>query len=181
MIRISLFITLLSLVLLTGCSVVEVNYDYDTEADFASLKKYDWLTISPELNSETLIAQRLENAINGNLQSKGFVFSTEDPDFVIALHGFKEFKRDVMYFQDSSYGGYREYGSHWYGGGVGVFEYEEGTIIIDFVSTTTKNLIWRGTGIGIVAPDLYPQARDERINKAIFELLENFPPSSKSN
>lgn len=166
---------MLLLALLPGCSTIIVNYDYDAETDFRSLKKYDWLAISQELESEHLVAKRLKNAITMNLQSKGFVHSAQDPDFVIVLQGSKEEKRDVINYSGSSYRGYRGYDTYW-GGHSEVYEYEEGTVVIDFISTATKKLIWRGTGTGVVEPYLSPQERNKRINDAISRLFEHFPP-----
>ena len=105
MVRLRSFIILLLLALLPGCSTIIVNYDYDAETDFGSLKKYDWLAISQELESEHLVAKRLKNAITMNLQSKGFVHSAQDPDFVIVLQGSKEEKKDVVHYPEPSYHG----------------------------------------------------------------------------
>jgi hypothetical protein len=177
MVGLRLLIILLLLALLPGCSTIIVNYDYDAEMDFTSLKKYDWLSVSEELEFEHLVAKRLKNAIAMNLQSKGILHSAQDPDFVIVLKGWKEEKKDVVHYPEPSYHGYRGYDNHWGGRGhTAVYTYEEGTVIIDLISTATKKLIWRGTGTGIVEPRLSPQERDKRINDAISKLLEDFPP-----
>jgi hypothetical protein len=175
--KIKIFLIITFLLLLSfGCSTITVNYDYDKEADFSSLKQYDWLESSQVIREDTLLEKRIKNAINKNLHSKGFILSTEKPDFLIALQGARELKRDVVDFGNTSHGRYTGYDRYWQDHHVEVFEYEMGTVIIDFISTATKELIWRGTGTGIIEPDLYPQARDKRINDAIFRLFENFPP-----
>ena len=180
--KIKLFSVLPILLLVSfGCSPVRVNYDYDADADFSSLKRYDWLESSLVIREEALLEKRIKNAITKNLQAKGFVLSTEEPDFLIALQGIRELKRDVVEFEHTTHRRYTAYDGHWQNHGVEVFEYEQGTVFVDFISTATKELIWRGTGTGVIEPDLSPQARDKRINHAIFDLLENFPPDLQSN
>lgn len=183
MIQLKLFITLLFFGFMTGCSTITINYDYDADADFSSLKRYDWLESSLVIREDAFLEKRLKNAIALNLRSKGYVHSTEKPDFLIALQGIREHKRDVIDYGHTTYGRYTTYNGYWrdYGhmrgfGGIEVIEYEQGTVFVDFVSIATKDLIWRGTGTGVVEPDLSPKARDKRINDAIFDLLENFPP-----
>jgi hypothetical protein len=180
--KIKLFLVITILLLLSfGCSTIKVNYDYDANADFSSLKRYDWLESSLVIQEEALLEKRIKNAITMNLQSKGFVHSTEEPDFLIALQGVREFKRDVVEFDHTTHGRYMSYDGYWQNHRVEVFEYEEGTVIVDFISIATKELIWRGTGTGVIEPHLSPQARDKRINNAIFDLLENFPPIEPAN
>jgi hypothetical protein len=187
MIQLKLFITLLFFGFMTGCSPITVNYDYDADADFSSLKRYDWLESSLVIREDAFLEKRLKNAITLNLRSKGYVHSTEKPDFLIALQGTREHKRDVIDYGHTTYGRYTAYNGYWrdYGhmrgfGGIEVIEYEQGTVFVDFVSIATKDLIWRGTGTGVVEPDLSPKARDKRINDAISELLVNFPPIEPS-
>ena len=182
--KIKIFLIITFLLLLSfGCSTITVNYDYDKEADFSSLKQYDWLESSQVIREDALLEKRIKNAINKNLHSKGFILSTENPDFLIALQGVKEHKRDVIDYGHTTYGRYTSYNGYWrdYGhmqgfGGIEVIEYEQGTVFVDFISIATKDLIWRGTGTGVIEPDLSPQARDKRINEAISELLVKFPP-----
>ena len=74
--KIKLFSVLpILLVLSFGCSPVRVNYDYDADADFSSLKRYDWLESSPVIQEEELSEKRIKKAITMNLRSKGFVHS----------------------------------------------------------------------------------------------------------
>ena len=69
------------------------------------------------------------------------------------------------------------YGRSWRDGHpIDVYEYEEGTLVLDFVDTKANEVIWRGYASAVTDPVLTPEAREKRINEAALKILENFPP-----
>jgi hypothetical protein len=95
-------------------------------------------------------------------------------------------KLDVTTFTYYDYG----YPSYYYGNrgfyhGAGswpvsdtyVYQYEEGTLLLDIVDPGTKKLIWRGTAKTEVNAEQSPEKKEARINKAVHMLIEQFPPS----
>ena len=155
-----------------GCATVSVNYDYDPDVNFTNLKTFNWLP-APKLNEKHgLVLNRVKTAVKRELESKGIVMVSDNPDFLIAIHGERQSKVSIT---DWGYSPGR-YGRYWGGGGIDVYQYEEGTLILDFVDADIKELIWRGTAIGIVDPDLSPEQRTENINNAVAKILEKFPP-----
>ena len=102
---------------------------------------------------------------------KGFRETTQDPDFLVAFHTGVQDKTDV---QSWGYGyGYWGMG----GGGVSTINYQEGTLILDFINPKTKKLIWRGVGKKVVSQKATPEKREKGINDAVEKILNQFPPS----
>jgi Domain of unknown function (DUF4136) len=60
---------------------------------------------------------------------------------------------------------------------IDVYEYEEGTFILDFVDAQSKELIWRGVAKGEVRNYASPVKRDKRINVVVQKVLSDFPPT----
>jgi hypothetical protein len=157
-------------VLTIGCSTLSVQYDYDPQADFASLKTFDWLPAPVDAEVSGLTVKRIKNAVTSQLEARGFKETSEDPNFLIALH---VGKKDRLAVTDWGYWGY-DY-LYW-GGGVDVYEYEEGTLIIDFVNARSKEPIWRGVARETLDPNPTPAKEEKRINEAVTKILKNFPP-----
>jgi hypothetical protein len=162
---------LLPLLFLFACSSVSTNYDYDTAYDFSKLKSYRWAKVAGRVEANPLIVQRVGAAVEAQLKAKGYVAAGGEPDFLVAPHVGRQSRIQVT---DWGYG----YGPHagWYGGGVDVYQYEEGSLIVDIVDARTKQLKWRGTATSIVDPDATPEERTQRINEAVAKIFEKFPP-----
>ena len=160
-----------------SCSAVyEVRYDYDQRADFTGLKTYDWLPIPDKADIESLDITRIKTAVNAELQAKGLIMTSDNPDLLIAEHlG----KKDKVKVRDWGYG-YAPYGGYWGGyrgsGGVSVYEYEEGSLILDFVDAESKKMIWRGVAKAEVDDQSTPDEREKLIKEAVQKILDNFPP-----
>jgi hypothetical protein len=165
-----MFLFLVSLVTFTGCSPYIVNYDYDMEYDFTGLNTFDWFD-TPHNTQDELIAKRVKSAVNRQLTAKGLSKVSENPDFLIAMHLVRQWKRDV----DLGYSSPR-YHSGWARHSVDVYEYEEGTLVVDFIDSDKRELIWRGSVSAVVDPDAGPEKREKRINEAVSKVLEKFPP-----
>ena len=164
----------LPLVLLFACSSVSTNYDYDTSYDFAKLKTYRWADIPSQADANPLVVQRVGAAVEAQLKAKGCAQADGAPDFLVATYVGRRTRIQVT---DWGYG----YGPHarWYGGGLDVYEYEEGTLIVDIVDARSKQLVWRGTATRIIDPEITPEERTERINEAVAKVFEDFPPPRK--
>ena len=175
---------------LFGCSTLQVNSDYDAAVDFSVLHSYDWLP-SPRIKSgdpaiqyDSLMEQRVKSAVEVQLAAKGFRRQAEHPDVLVTYHVAVDRKISVTYLNEL-YG----YGPGW---GVGyrrnmlhygypsseaiVTEYQQGTLIIDIVSASDKQLIWRGTASDEVYPDNSAEAREKRVREAVQKILALFPP-----
>ena len=69
-------------------------------------------------------------------------------------------------------------GDKYWGDGTSIeqFDIKEGTLVIDFVETKSKEMIWRGAATSA----LPPQPETEKIKKiareAVVKILQHFPP-----
>ena len=170
---------ILMVVFVVGCSTVyDVQFDYNTKTDFTNLKTYNWLPVPEKADIDSLDAMRVQKAVNTEMQAKGLRLTSGIPDFLIAEHLGKKDKvsvRDWGY----TYGPYAGYwGGYWGPGGVSTFQYEEGSLILDFVDPQTKELIWRGSAKAEVDDVRTPEKREALINEAVQKILKNFPPPS---
>ena len=122
------FFVLFLMAFVVSCSTIYgVQYDYDKQADFESLKTYGWMTVPEKANIDSLNVERVKKAVRAELQAKGLRMTSNNPDFLIAEHLGKKDKVQVTnwgYGYGPHYGGYR--GGHRGPGGTTASEYEEG-------------------------------------------------------
>jgi hypothetical protein len=170
-----------------GCSSLTVTTDFDASQDFNSYKTYRWPTTeeanpNDALAQNPLVKKRIIAGIDKALQEKGFVLVEKGsgPDFVVMTHAGVKEKMNVT--QTGGGGGYRGYGWYdpwWgpYGGQTHVSYYEEGSLVIDVIDWTEKELSWRGIGTGVVKEGQQDaEEMQERINEITAKILADFPP-----
>lgn len=156
-----------------------VNFDYDTAADFAALKTFDWMPATGNAAGDELLVKKIRNTVDAQLQAKGRKIAADDPNFLIgmALSG------------KTTYGG-----STGVGVSIGIpvgragrisiggakskpREKKEGTLVMDFVDAKNKSLVWRATATDAVNPSASPEEKQKKINEVISAMLANFPPT----
>ncbi len=175
------------LLLLTACSSLQVRTDYDTGYDFSTLKTYAWLedqAPSEDIRvNNSLIINRVVNAVNSVLQSKGYALADKgQADFYVTWFGGIE-NRIRQETIDTWYGhlGYGYDNRGYWPGYIRTYsyEYQQGTLIIDFSDPRSKQLIWRGTGEKYLEDDPTPEEITQNINQTVAAILERFPPGSQ--
>ena len=67
-------------------SIHDVSYDYDRQADLASLRSYYWLAMPDGVKTDYLLLNRIRDAANTELKAKGLKVTTYKPDFLIAVN-----------------------------------------------------------------------------------------------
>ena len=177
--------------LLAACSTLEVTTDHDPGAVFKGMKRYAWLpepqkkTGDPRIDDNALLAKRIRDAVDDVLAAKGYLLSESDPDFLVGYHVSLDKRQSVQVLNDYyGYGpgwGYR-YGSAYRPMGYAgppetyVYEYEEGTLILDIVNPANRELMWRGSARDEVHFQSTPEESEARIREAVEAMLERFPP-----
>jgi hypothetical protein len=163
--------------LLPGCSLTTVNYDYDRDFDFPSLKEYRWLEIPTDFPASEIVLLRIKRAVDEQMQMKGFSHSPESPDFLISLQGFRDIIREGVE-RGTAYRGYRGY-DRTYERHYDVYEYEEGTLTLTIINAAGNNLIWQGSATGTIEPNRSVEGREKNTQEVVAKLLANFPPIKK--
>ena len=170
MTRVTLFVLVCVVAIaVSGCSTLTVNHDWDEQADFTKFRKYKILP-GPQAGDQ-LVERRILDAVRVHLGERGFEEDEANPDFLIAIHGDVEDRVDVQtYNYGYPYAGY----PYWHGGrDVSVSQYQEGTLIIDFVDAKENELAWRGWGTKI----LDDKTREASVLQGIVDkILGQFPP-----
>ena len=176
----SLLIVLIASVI-AGCgSGISVTHDYDRHADFASLKTFAWLdvpntgvgSVKAAVERNSLLDKRIKNAVNAQLAAQGYEMDEMNPDFVMMYHTGVDDKIDVT---DWGYG-YSYAGPYWGGRNVSVYQYTQGTLILDIIQASDKQLIWRSQAQATINENDSQEKREERLNAAVAKMLAEFPP-----
>jgi len=163
---------LLTLTALSGCSTISVQTDYDQTADFTKYRSFDFMQTGSTAQSSQVggispfVFQRAQQTTEEFLVNKGYTKNTKNPDFLIVYHAGTQDKVNV-----NSWG----YGYGRWGGGVDVYQYTQGTLIIDFVDNATHDLFWRGSATGTVSDS--GSANQNKIDSAIQKILAKYPPN----
>jgi len=165
--------------LISGCSSISVNSDYDIYADFSKYKTfyvYNGVIKDSRLESVPLAKKRVYDAIETEMQKKGF--TNEDStkaELIIYAQATTAEKLNV-----NSYG--YSYGYGWgpypYGRNIDVSYFTQGSLIIDFVDNENDQLVWRGIGTAVIQDKGTPEERKQFINEAVTKILDQFPPSN---
>ncbi|TDW50073.1 uncharacterized protein DUF4136 [Flavobacterium sp. 270] len=167
-----------------SCSpTVKVTNDYDHGISFSEFKTFAVYDLkAQEGQISQLNADRITKAIRTEMIAKGFTESN-NPDLKVNAVTILKNKTSVSANTNFyGYGGmYRPYG-YWGGGAmmgtanttVDTYDYVDGSLVIDIVSTKTQKMIWQGIGNSQI--DSKPDNPDEFINGAVKKILEGFPP-----
>ncbi|SIQ73159.1 DUF4136 domain-containing protein [Pontibacter lucknowensis] len=169
---------------LSGCipSIV-ADSTYDRSVDFQIYRTF--ALMEPEMANtsadpnlyEPLLDRRVRDAIAAELVKKGMLLDVENPDLLVAY--------DVSVAQDAAtaspdfgyayWFGYRfNYNSADFPGYRPVAQYIPGTMLIDLISSSTNELVWRGVAEGDIN---VTQTDESRIRRSIISILSQYPPN----
>jgi hypothetical protein len=159
---------MLAAALLAGCSGVSVNTDYDREADFASYQTFSWVPGNEEAVRNPLLLKRVQKMAEGILVEKGYrrIDDADAADMLVGFSGHSKDKVEVWtndYYSSPAWWGYRD---------VDVYQYTEGTLVIDVLDGASDQLVWRGTSTGVIEDP----PKDEKILQSLQKVLAKFPP-----
>ncbi len=174
-----LFITIIAI----SCSTVKVSSDYDKSAGFASYKTYAFTEESTNLQLDDLNKNRILNAVTTELTAKGFTKSDSNPDVLIDIKIKGEQKQTATANTSGGYGGYGYGAGYRYGWGGGFSTttinydtYVDGTMFIDMIDASKKQLVWQGRGTKTIDPDASQKKREDNINYAVKQIFATYPP-----
>jgi hypothetical protein len=92
------------------------------------------------------------------------------PDFYV---GYQLVLREQLDVYGGGWGGGWGWGGWGWGGPVDVFQYTEGTLVLDFIDPRTNHSFWRGTATSVInTPD---NPKPEKIRKSVAKTLEKYP------
>jgi hypothetical protein len=153
---------------LAGCSAIYgVTYDYDSNIDFAHLETYDWVPVKMKTGADTMTIKRIQDAVNKNLQSKGYRQSSTNPDFIIVtFFGTRQRLAEADPYR-AAYSPYTAPPARYY---------EEGNLVLDFIDPDDKHLIWRGSASTDVSEIKTPEQVEKMNSAAVEKILKKFPP-----
>jgi hypothetical protein len=179
-----------AIALLSGCSsTMTVNYDFDVESDF-NYRTYRWMAHATGLEDGMkrsiptggLIDKRIRAAADNALVDVGLTVFEDSPDLRIIYHIGTQEKIQATSYGYSYYphyygwGGYYPYYSGYSGHRVDVYEYTEGTLVLDLVDARTDQLVWRGYVTDTIEENPSPERMSSRLNEAFQRMLSNYPP-----
>ncbi|GAA3519982.1 DUF4136 domain-containing protein [Aquimarina addita] len=176
------FFSLLSLVLiisLSSCSSVRVASDYDQKANFDGYKSYAFYKPGiDQAEISDLDKKRILRAIEADMTAKGFIKSN-NPDVLVSI--FTKTKENVNIYQNNFAFGYGWGWNPWFWGGNfnnnSVSRVTEGTLYIDLIDATKKELIWQGMGTSALTMDV--DRKQEKMNEIVTAILEKYPPQDR--
>ena len=107
------------------------------------------------------------------MTTKGFVKSSE-PDLLVSI--FTKTKENVNVYQSNFGWGYGWGWNPWFWGtGFNtVSRTTEGTLYIDLIDASKKELIWQGMGTAALTKNVHK--KQEKMNEIVAAILKKYPP-----
>jgi Domain of unknown function (DUF4136) len=185
--RLGICLAMAGMLLLGSCAVTDVSQD----VDFNQYKTFAFDKAKVSVNNPAyksgLISSKIRKNVRAEFERHGLQYSKKDPDLLVSYETFTQQKE-----QGSAsgygypYGGfgrfYRPFGPFMWGypympyapmGGQ-VYQYTEGTLIIDVTDTKTDEHIWRGLVKGNVTD---VKALQKSLDKGVKAIMKKYPGS----
>lgn len=179
----------LFLLAVTAAFGMSVKSDYDKNFDFNRLRTFSFKTDrdgNDPLRTNTIEAERIQNALAAQLEANGFSQSPQDPDFIVAFYSRTREKTQVQslgprfgFGPGFGWGYGIPYRARWrwgFGPNIWTTNYTQGCVMVDIINRQTNELVWRGVvkdtvnGIG---------QSEKQAGEAAKDLVKNFLKDAK--
>src|SRR5688572_16870661 len=170
---------------LAGCATTtgpDVTVDYDRTADLGSFRTYGFPESvgTDRAGYSTLVTSYFKDAVNREMQRRGYVYDAEDPDLLVNFFSNVREVTDVRRTPSASFGygyyGYR-YGMYgaWplYDQDEYAVRYKVGTVNLDIVDGERMQLVWEGVAEGRITRDDMKNPR-VAVDAVVAELFQRF-------
>ena len=167
------------LVILAGCSSMDVFKDYGEGVDFSEFQTFQYRASDTNLaDSAPLVHQRIVAAIEREMTASGLTRVDGDPDVFVSYYGSttEQLQFRTTYTGVSTWGRRRRWGSVGIAGSTTrASTFEEGSLIIDVWEADKNQLVWRGEITHTLSDN--PDRNTDAINNGISRAFQDFPPS----
>jgi hypothetical protein len=165
---------LLPVALLFVCVLwaVEAKSDYDHKVDFTRFHTYSWLRVHA---GNSLWADRIQGDVDAQMAAKGFTHVASGGDLSLTAFGSSKNQETLRTFYNGFPGWYW---SGWDGMATTTVDVDKvGTLVVDMFDSNTKKLVWRGIATDTLSSK--PEKNDKKLEHAVDEMFEHFPPKPK--
>jgi hypothetical protein len=170
---------------------IKITVQHHQTYPFGTVRTWNW---SPDGTGEVKLATTAEadperlrqkvdpvlvQSIERELSARGLTRSADNPDLLVNYYVL------VTVGQSSQYiGQFIPSTPEWgvpivMGGTQALRAYPIGTVLIDMVAPSKKYVVWRGAAQAEVDLDKQPEERRVRLDKAVHDILKQFPPKDK--
>ena len=171
---------LLSIVLifmLTSCSSIKVNYDYDKAVDFSSYSTYNYFS-DMESGLNQLDERRLLRALDSTLKARGYRLA-EEPELFINIMS-DEYRSAPRNNVGVGIGG----GGRNVGGGISVglplgSSNMQRSIQFDLVDAQRDALVWQAIAESGFRENASPSVKENQLRALVQKVFSKFPPKAK--
>jgi hypothetical protein len=171
--------------LLAACAAPgpTIRADYDRGTDFSAYKSYSYASPlgTDKAGYSTLTTQHFKNAIDTELQARGYARVDTGGDLLVNFNANAVEKADVRSSGGASVGmGYYGYRGGLYGrvpatgSDVRTVRYQVGTANIDIVDNARKTLLWEGVAEGKLTKEIMANPQPA-IASVVQQLFQQFP------
>jgi hypothetical protein len=163
-----------------AASPITVSTNSDPNADFSRYRSYAWTDIREVRDPN--VKKRLADAVDRQLQAKGLVRKDESADLKVTMHPrlSKEYTVDAYDTSwDYAWGTWNTSIRDLNTGADVAKPVSVGTIIVDLVDPSTKQLVWRGTATSPFDSEASIEKRRKLLDEVMKKLFAGFPPKKK--
>ena len=184
---------------ISGCSTLQVQTDYDQEFNFNSLSKFN-VIYTEKKDGKDFTRSRISKILSRYLQGKGYTSTDkEQADFYVTLHLDIQKKSEIETNYETMgiqprigyYG--RPYmqgamhpprGVYPYGSSFDIqttrvttrtYDYEEGRLVVEVIDIKSNAVIWQGVAEDELSDLSTEKEKSAYINKVIEKLFGDFP------
>lgn len=168
----------LSSLLFVKCAPsLSVISDYDRDAEFSNYTTFYWSDEFQQENNNgnaeplfynTLVKKRLKQAIEREMEGRGYTLSSTNPDLLV---------NPQVVVEERSSGG-QNYSPYYYG----FYRFgpsynstqnaKEGDIVVDLIDREKKQLVWQGYAPGVL--ETQTKDREEQIKNAVTLIFSEY-------
>jgi Domain of unknown function (DUF4136) len=176
----------LGLILAAGCAGQQVSTDYSPSTGFSQFRTFA-LVAPPDTAGQQLLDQRVRNAVQAQLDSKGLTAADRQHADLFVGYGMVDKTHKEVYTYRDGWGWGGGWGWRYWRWGVAwpmtvqrrVETYTDGTVVVNLIDAKTKQVVWEGeVGDAVNLPVTNPVRATQQIDAAVAKLFTKYPPQS---
>lgn len=169
---------------LAGCSKFNIRSASDPGADFTRLHTWAWLPLDEAEPADQRVLDRMFDtririAVAKELGSKGYTeVAKAQADFLMNYRLGRVANTENARVERGGYGSAVGWWRAW-GTSSWVTSYDEGALFLGVIDARSRQSMWVGAAEARLIPQLSDEKVKKRIDAAVHQILERFPPTSR--